>query len=83
MLYSQCTQAPARDTGELAYVTLPKSTVHFKTDLCRINRFRDWLDGNRSLTHNFHKVTNDTVRPASRRNQEQTVAEPDGRTTKK
>jgi len=28
-------------------------------------------------------VTNDTVRFASRRNQEQTVADPDGQTTKK
>jgi len=28
-------------------------------------------------------VTNDTVNPASRRNQEQTVADPDGQTTKK
>jgi len=29
MLYSQCSQAPARDTAELAYTTLRKSTLHF------------------------------------------------------
>jgi len=28
MLHSQCTQAPARDTAELAYITLRKSTLH-------------------------------------------------------
>jgi len=28
-------------------------------------------------------MSNDTVHPASRRNQEQTVADPDGQTTKK
>jgi len=35
------------------------------------------------LTGKMETVTNDTVHPASRRNQEQTVAEPDGQTTKK
>jgi len=29
MLYSQCTQAPARDTAKLAYIALRKSTLHF------------------------------------------------------
>jgi len=29
MLYSQCTQAPVRDTAKLAYITLRKSTLHF------------------------------------------------------
>jgi len=31
MLYSQCTQAAARDTAELAYryITIRKSTLHF------------------------------------------------------
>jgi len=29
MLYSQYTQAPARDMAELAYITLRKSTLHF------------------------------------------------------
>ena len=35
------------------------------------------------LTAKIETVTNDTVHPASRRNQEQTVADPDGQTTKK
>ena len=35
------------------------------------------------LTGKIETVTNDTVHPASRRNQEQTVADPYGQTTKK
>jgi len=42
MLYSQCTQAPARDTAELAYITLQNPHYTFETDLCRPNRFLDW-----------------------------------------
>jgi len=57
MLYSQCTQAPARDTVNWRSSHYENPHYTFETDCA--------------------------VHPASRCNQEQTVADPDGQTAKK
>lgn len=67
MLYNQCTQAPARDTDWRRLHHITKIQKSHYTYVTDLCRANRFL----------------AVHPASRRSQEQTVADLDGQTTKK